>query len=330
MSRFPRTLSLILTLGLFLTSCRPQTADRRPQADGGQPSTPSPTPTATLTPTPAPTLTPTPTPTPTPDLAEVLGAPAEVARVEMVNENLALGYDADGNLVSWYGAKDRLWHTGQELRFVPEIMQMHGEPVPAIIEFVAEEGSQDAEAVRGKLREIDPRDGIGEIFHPPGADFMGVNLDPAILVHRITEKVTLFPGDNDNEETVYQADLTYAYRAGGKVHLIQAPVLGIVNTTYDQFYLLTPESIQELPPIGSRQYVSLTIPVNTRTPDLNEYQQDSETYCPFTPHQTACFYHYWIDFQRLYSVEEVRDLIYNSSGLVVLGETHINTIFPRP
>ena len=42
MSRFPRTLSLILTLGLFLAACGPQTADRRPQADGGQPSTLSP------------------------------------------------------------------------------------------------------------------------------------------------------------------------------------------------------------------------------------------------------------------------------------------------
>jgi len=202
--------------------------------------------------------------------------------------------------------------------------------VPAIIEFVAEEGSQDAEAVKGKLREISPRDGIGEIFHPPGADFMSVDLDPAILVHRITKKVTLFPGDNDNEETVYRADLTYAYRAGGKVHLIQAPLLGIVNTNDDEFYLLTPESIQKLPSIGSRQYVSFGMAVNTRTPDLNEWQQDSETYCPFTPHQTACFYHYWIDFQRLYSVEEVRDLIYNSSGLVVLDGGYIDTIFPRP
>jgi hypothetical protein len=64
MSRFTRTLSLFLTLSLLLASCGPQTADRRPQADGGQTSTPSPT--FTLAPTSAPTLTPTPTPEPTP------------------------------------------------------------------------------------------------------------------------------------------------------------------------------------------------------------------------------------------------------------------------
>jgi hypothetical protein len=64
MPRFTRILSLILTLSLFLAACRPQTADRRPQADGGQTSTPSPT--FTLAPTPVPTLTPTPEPTPTP------------------------------------------------------------------------------------------------------------------------------------------------------------------------------------------------------------------------------------------------------------------------
>jgi hypothetical protein len=64
MSRFPRFLILFLTLSLLLASCGPQTADRRPQADGGQTSTPSPT--FTLAPTSAPTLTPTPTPEPTP------------------------------------------------------------------------------------------------------------------------------------------------------------------------------------------------------------------------------------------------------------------------
>jgi len=322
MSRFPRTLSLILTLGLFLASCRPQTADRRPQADGGQPSTPSPVP--TLTPTPAPTLTPTFTPTPTPDLAEVLGAPAEVARVEMVNENLALGYDADGNLVSWYGAKDRLWHTGQELRFVPEIMQMHGEPVPAIIEFVAEEGSQDAEAVKGKLREINPRGNI-RLFHSyAGVDMAEVILDPAVLVWRKTEEVTLFPGNITNEEILYQVDSVWAYLAGGKVHLIQLPARGIVNTvvdeTYDQFYLLTPESIQKLLPIGSRRFVSFFVPVDTSRANLDEWHAAIEGECrSYSPASrlTACFYNEWESFRVLYySSEAIESLIYGSSAIV--------------
>jgi hypothetical protein len=59
MPHFPRTLSLLLTLSLFLASCRPQTADRRPQADGGpltvdgsQPTVLSPT--FTLSPFPPP------------------------------------------------------------------------------------------------------------------------------------------------------------------------------------------------------------------------------------------------------------------------------------
>jgi hypothetical protein len=64
MFRFTRTLNLILTLSIFLAACGPQTADRRPQADGGQPTVPSPA--LTLSPSPAPTFTPTPEPTPTP------------------------------------------------------------------------------------------------------------------------------------------------------------------------------------------------------------------------------------------------------------------------
>jgi hypothetical protein len=79
MPHFPRTLSLLLTLSLFLASCRPQTADRRPQADGGpltvdgsQPTVLSPT----FTLSPSPTPTPTETPIPRPSL-ESLGLSAE-------------------------------------------------------------------------------------------------------------------------------------------------------------------------------------------------------------------------------------------------------------
>jgi hypothetical protein len=67
MSRFPRFLILFLTLSLLFAACRPQTADRRPQADGGwltvdggQPTVPSPT--FTLSPSPTPTETPIPQP----------------------------------------------------------------------------------------------------------------------------------------------------------------------------------------------------------------------------------------------------------------------------
>ena len=88
MSRFPRTLSLILTLGLLLASCRPQTADRRPQADGGQPSTPSPS--STLTPTP--TLIPTPTEIPRPSL-ESLGLSAET-RAVLTRQGWLITWDA--------------------------------------------------------------------------------------------------------------------------------------------------------------------------------------------------------------------------------------------
>ena len=71
MFRFPRFLILFLALSLLFAACRPQTADRRPQADGGPLTvdggqTTVPSPTFTLTPIPAPTFTPTPEPTPTP------------------------------------------------------------------------------------------------------------------------------------------------------------------------------------------------------------------------------------------------------------------------
>jgi hypothetical protein len=67
MSRSLRFLILFLTLSLLFAACRPQTADRRPQADGrpltvngSQPTVPSPT--FTLSPSPTPTETPIPQP----------------------------------------------------------------------------------------------------------------------------------------------------------------------------------------------------------------------------------------------------------------------------
>jgi len=67
MYRFSRALILFLIFSLFLASCRPQTADRRPQADGGpltmdggQPTVSSPT--FTLSPSPTPTETEIPQP----------------------------------------------------------------------------------------------------------------------------------------------------------------------------------------------------------------------------------------------------------------------------
>jgi len=77
MSRFPRFLILFLTLSLLFAACRPQTADRRPQADGGR-LTVDGGQTGTPTPTFAPTLTATPTETaiPRPSL-ESLGLSAE-------------------------------------------------------------------------------------------------------------------------------------------------------------------------------------------------------------------------------------------------------------
>jgi hypothetical protein len=77
MSRFPRFLILFLTFSLLLAACRPQTADRRPQADGGR-LTVDGGQTGTPIPTFAPTLTATPTETaiPRPSL-ESLGLFAE-------------------------------------------------------------------------------------------------------------------------------------------------------------------------------------------------------------------------------------------------------------
>ena len=90
MSRFPRTLSLILTLGLFLASCRPQTADRKPQADGGQPTVPSPA--LVLSPSPTPTIIPTPTEIPRPSL-ESLGLSAET-RAVLTRQGWLITWDA--------------------------------------------------------------------------------------------------------------------------------------------------------------------------------------------------------------------------------------------
>jgi hypothetical protein len=106
MSRFPRTLSLILTLGLFLASCRPQTADRRPQADGGQTTVPSPALVLSPSPTPTPTLTPTSTPTeiPRPSL-ESLGLSAET-RAVLTRQGWLITWDAQN---ARYTLSQRSW-----------------------------------------------------------------------------------------------------------------------------------------------------------------------------------------------------------------------------
>jgi hypothetical protein len=96
MSRFPRTLSLILTLGLFLASCRPQTADRRPQADGGQTTVPSPSP--------SPSPTPTPTEIPRPSL-ESLGLSAET-RAVLTRQGWLITWDAQN---ARYTLSQRSW-----------------------------------------------------------------------------------------------------------------------------------------------------------------------------------------------------------------------------
>jgi len=111
MSRFPRTLSLILTLGLFLAACGPQTADRRPQADGGQPSTPSPVPTLTPTPTP----TPTPTEIPRPSL-ESLGLSAET-RAVLTRQGWLITWDAQN---ARYLIRQRAWDETNQ-KFTPQL-----------------------------------------------------------------------------------------------------------------------------------------------------------------------------------------------------------------
>ena len=77
MPRFPRTLSLLLTLSLLFAACRPQ-------ANGGQPTAPSPA--LTLTPSP----TPTPTEIPQPSL-ESLGLTAEIQQM----------FDRQGWQIKW-------------------------------------------------------------------------------------------------------------------------------------------------------------------------------------------------------------------------------------
>ena len=96
MPRLIRTLTLLLTLSLLLASCGPQTADRRPQANGGQPTAPSPT--LTLSPSPTPTEIPQPS-------LESLGLTAEIQQM----------FDRQGWLITWdsqnarYTIRQRKW-----------------------------------------------------------------------------------------------------------------------------------------------------------------------------------------------------------------------------
>jgi len=107
MSRFPRLLTLLLTFSLFLASCRPQTADRRPQADGGQTTVPSPSP--------SPSPTPTPTEIPRPSL-ESLGLSAET-RAALTRQGWLITWDAQN---ARYTLSQRSWDETNQT-FTPQL-----------------------------------------------------------------------------------------------------------------------------------------------------------------------------------------------------------------
>jgi hypothetical protein len=105
MYRFSRSLILFLIFSLFLAACRPQTADRRPQADdgrltvdGGQTGTPTPTFAPTLT------ATPTETPIPRPSL-ESLGLFAETQAL-LQRQGWDIAWDAQN---ARYLIRQRAW-----------------------------------------------------------------------------------------------------------------------------------------------------------------------------------------------------------------------------
>jgi hypothetical protein len=106
MSRFPRFLILFLTLSLLFAACRPPTADRRPQADGGR-LTVDGGQTGTPTPTFAPTLTATPTETPTPRPSlESLGLSAETQALLKRRQGWDIAWDAQN---ARYLIRQRAW-----------------------------------------------------------------------------------------------------------------------------------------------------------------------------------------------------------------------------
>jgi hypothetical protein len=116
MSRFPRFIILFLALSLLFAACRPQTADRRPQADGrpltvngSQPTVPSPT--FTLSPSPTPTETPIPQPS-----LESLGLTAEIQ--QMFNrQGWDIAWDAQNTR---YLIRQRAWDEASQT-FTPQL-----------------------------------------------------------------------------------------------------------------------------------------------------------------------------------------------------------------
>ena len=116
MSRSPRFLILFLIFSLFLACCRPQTTDRRPQADGGrltvdggQPTVPSPT--FTLSPSPTPTETPIPQPS-----LESLGLFAETQAL-LKRQGWDIAWDAQN---ARYLIRQAAWDEATQ-KFTPQL-----------------------------------------------------------------------------------------------------------------------------------------------------------------------------------------------------------------
>ncbi len=123
MYRFSRSIILFLIFSLFLASCRPQTADRRPQADGGRLTMNGGQPTVS---SPAPTLTPTPQPTPTetaiprPSL-ESLGLFAETQAL-LQRQGWDIAWDAQN---ARYLIRQRAWDEASQ-SFTPQLTHEAG------------------------------------------------------------------------------------------------------------------------------------------------------------------------------------------------------------
>jgi len=227
--------------------------------------------------------------------------------------------EKDSRLVNAYfdGSQWVVPDAAKNMRWTPELMQIKGISVPAILEVISQE-SGDVTA-----REILVT-GEDRIYHVDSGDIQYMNLRNLTLNQRTTETVTVFPGITGREETMYQARLIFVYSANSRIHQVQFLAQGQTGFETNDL-ILTDRNIKDFFQIGLRYVVDFNFALDTGTYNRNKERSVSDKYCADSG--INCSYANWRNGIKFYIFAELKNRLYNSRDLVVLDQgVHIDSI----
>jgi hypothetical protein len=163
----------------------------------------------------------------------------------------------------------------RNMRWTPEIMQIKGESIPAMLKVISQEGS--ATDIPSGLREVSfgPE---GRIYPLAYGTIQYMGMSYLTLSQKITEKVTVFPGVRAKEATMYQVYLTFNYLANGRVRQLQVLSKGQIGIRKGS-PVLTKSFINDFFKIGSRYFVYLEFFLDTSAFNRDKVLEADQKLC---------------------------------------------------